>query len=370
MYLLFSVPLQKGEGAGSQELGDNPFVGLLGRVAVSSSFSLSDRAFVADLVAGRVAVGSSVSTFADRVVVSVDDAALQRLAASCESQRRNNNTNNNDNENENETGNENAFSALVGAWRSAAVGRIVCEGSTTLSEETTDEDLLALVGGATLFEPRWTRPTPPKCELEPGELVWIDVEPMHFDVSWDPSMGIELVSVDDMRKLLDTACSEPLPPELHAELLERLEDSLPALEQAGLSPARLVDLVEQNPGFAIELLFKLMSSAEISDYLTVLVNMELTPHSMEVVSGLLTSVEMPSDFIHLYITNCIAACKNVTDKFNQTRLVRLVSIFLQSLIRNQTIDVLDLQTEVQGFCLEFSKLKEAAALFKMLKTGE
>ena len=231
----------------------------------------------------------------------------------------------------------------------------------------------------------FARITPPTMEPTDSEICWINKE-LGASLLWDSNIYIEKEnnsSSGQTRDLMTAALAGPLVPQQQQLLINNFRND-PRFIQCLLTPQRLPELVENNPLVAIEFLLKLMGASESKEYLSALVNMEMSLHSMEVVNRLTTGTypnipgqssgptvcPLPTEFIHLYISNCISSCENIKDKYMQNRLVRLVCVFLQSLIRNKIINIQDLLAEVQAFCVEFARIREAAGLYKMLQTRE
>jgi len=218
------------------------------------------------------------------------------------------------------------------------------------------------------FSPEFPRPPPPALQFHQTE--WLHTRPTTRFVHFCPSKST--VGSDELWFLLTRAYQSPLPPSQQQQTLAALAGASSQVIQSGLAPHQLPEVVENNPMVAIQCLLKLMGSPILPEYLSALVKMDMSLHSMEVVNRLTTDgvAELPAEFIRVYISNCISSCENIDDKYYQNRLVRLVCVFLQSLIRNKIVDVNDLFVEVQAFCIGFSRIREAAGLFRLLKTLE
>ena len=97
--------------------------------------------------------------------------------------------------------------------------------------------------------------------------------------------------------------------------------------------------------------------------------MEISLSLMEVITRLSTRIELPTTtFVNVFISKCIQGMDKIQDKRLQTRQVRLVCMLLGTFLKNGVISLTDFSTiEIEAFCIQFSRVKEASSLFRAIK---
>ncbi|TNN08008.1 CCR4-NOT transcription complex subunit 11 isoform 6 [Schistosoma japonicum] len=203
------------------------------------------------------------------------------------------------------------------------------------------------------------------------ELTWLNPDIVEHDFHWNNSMELVDMAVE-IRHLISAAMTSTLTQSQQQTIVQAIKENPNVVYNVGITSDILPNFINRNPVIAIEVLQLLISSPKRDEYLNALLKMEVTVQSIEVVNRLSTKIALPTEFIQNYISNCLSFCYSVHDKFYQMRHVRLVCVLLQSLIRNNILDIhnQDILIEVRTFCLEFTKAREATTLHRLILNME
>eukprot|EP00002_Diphylleia_rotans_P010563 TRINITY_DN2107_c0_g1_i1.p1 TRINITY_DN2107_c0_g1~~TRINITY_DN2107_c0_g1_i1.p1 ORF type:complete len:544 (+),score=111.37 TRINITY_DN2107_c0_g1_i1:168-1799(+) len=206
---------------------------------------------------------------------------------------------------------------------------------------------------------------PPLMPPDDDEITWLEDEPT-FKLLWDPTMDGDSTPKEEFRRLLTKAFQVTLEQPQLKFMIDQMNLDVDFVMSNRFEAHKLSGLVENNSQLAVEMLLRLAPLTDITEYFLELVKMEISLHSIDVVNRLSTQGVLPNEFIVQYVEHCVSGCRSARDRFAQHRLVRLVSVFLQSLIRNKCVNVQDVQLTLQPFCIEYVKIKESSDLYRLL----
>jgi len=82
------------------------------------------------------------------------------------------------------------------------------------------------------------------------------------------------------------------------------------------------------------------NTVQIVKYYDALSTMKLSPNTLEVFNRLSNVVELPHEFIQVFLKNCMNQCINSTEnKINKNRMVRIVCVFLLQVQKTKLISL-------------------------------
>eukprot|EP01017_Pseudomicrothorax_dubius_P036031 TRINITY_DN5123_c0_g1_i1.p1 TRINITY_DN5123_c0_g1~~TRINITY_DN5123_c0_g1_i1.p1 ORF type:complete len:230 (+),score=51.21 TRINITY_DN5123_c0_g1_i1:660-1349(+) len=219
------------------------------------------------------------------------------------------------------------------------------------------------------FATDFIRPLPPELPITDDELYFIAPCTLP-DVQWDFSLGMDCSKAQITKEIFNKALKFRLSEYEESVLIDSIKDEKVSRE-IGIDTNCLPQLTEMNVKVAAGLLISIASQPQIKDYLEKFFSMEISMSSMELITLLAAETDLPQEFIKNYILYSIEFCtkfKNAKEKDKPSnKVIRAFSVFVKGLIKHDNFNPRDIITELQAFCIEFTTVPEANALFKILK---
>ena len=201
------------------------------------------------------------------------------------------------------------------------------------------------------FEPLFMRPSPLLHPCSNNEMLWLDPSEDFGPLKWDHLM----CATSPMKLFFSKASKEIFTHDESQCLCSGINDDPALFHHMGMRPQKLPLMVLKNLKVASEVLIRLGNLEEYSGCLTVLGNLNINLQSIDMVNKLTTVLKVPMEILHKFIQRCFITCRDTPNSGIQRRLVRLVCIFLENLIRNKIVHAQTLKEEIkhmEPFCLE------------------
>lgn len=212
------------------------------------------------------------------------------------------------------------------------------------------------VASMNLYDCEFLRAMPPMAEI--AEADWLVPE-----MCAEPVLDMDWPMLERCRELLTQATDSQVSPAQETELSTALT-SAPHLALQVLTPTVLGRLVQRNKSLAAELLKALAGFSLFPSLLTALCA-ESSAEAIEVVSAIQTAVAVPEEAVAAFVSAHMAHAKDIGTEPLVKSFVRKLCLFIERLVRSKLLPAA-LREEVLSFANEYSRVKEASALYKLV----
>jgi hypothetical protein len=226
----------------------------------------------------------------------------------------------------------NSSSSSQSVHMNVALPDIFPEFEISASDDLTDNELQPH-----FFNPDFLRPLPQPCNEDNiddedfDDAYWL-IPGMVPEPYWDINMGQEF-NYAQLKFYLNKALKTPLSTRETEHIQRAFRNDQEIVLHVGMAPHKLADLIIHNLTIAQELLVCMTHTNEIHKYYDALKDIKISANSLEVFSKISQTVELPHEYIQTYLNKQIDECRSIQDQKGQKRVVRILSLFLQSLIK-------------------------------------
>ena len=199
--------------------------------------------------------------------------------------------------------------------------------------------------------------------------------------------GTKILTYTDLVTYISQACDKELNYEIVdniEKVLEKYNDKEKSLDMQrfGFTPKTLPKFIEKNHRISIALLKNIAYTNErnLKPYLGVFVdknNATMKKNfrlSLQIIVGLCHTLLIPKTFLHFYISHFIDIIDDLSGEesvAHRDRMGRLFCVFIRSLMSNNVLTQHDEHKDIfiiiEKFAVNNIRLKEASALFKILR---
>ncbi|CAD8101756.1 unnamed protein product [Paramecium primaurelia] len=191
-----------------------------------------------------------------------------------------------------------------------------------------------------------------------------------MNVQWNYTLEINYDKLSQVKEIIQKTCTTEISDDEQRLLFNYLSNEKDLLKNCGFTCQRLPIIIEKNKEIAHFLLIQICNLDGFEEFLEVFIQTDVTQNTLELFAQLFGELKLPQEYITQYINYCIDFCNNIKEKQQQNKLVRFVSVFIQQMLKQKAFITKDILTDLQAFCIEFSKVGEVSKLFKLVKSQE